>query len=97
MFLYKIHIRRFREVLLVLFCILSDVGGSCSSKKRMFDVTINPESCPPEVSKLEFIYIYFKYNIIKRIFCSLPFRDFRGLWIRCGGSGYVKKKQSITS
>ena len=40
----------------MLFCILSDVGGSCSSKKQTFDVTIVPESCPPEVSKLECIF-----------------------------------------
>ena len=45
----------------MLFCILSDVGGSCSSKKIKFDVTIVPESCPLEVSKLECI---FSLNII---------------------------------
>ena len=47
--------------MLVLFCILSDVGVSCSSKKIKFDVTTNPESCPPAVSKLECI---FSLNII---------------------------------
>ena len=45
----------------MLFCILSDVGGSCSSKKIKFDATMDPESCPPEVSKLECI---FSLNII---------------------------------
>ena len=49
------------EVLSVLFYILSDVGGSCSSKKQTFDATMDPESCPPEVSKLECI---FSLNII---------------------------------
>jgi len=39
----------FIEVLSVVFCILSNVGSS--SKEQTFDVTINPESCRPEVSK----------------------------------------------
>ena len=41
--------RHFIEVLSVMFCILSDIGSS--SKEQTVDVTINPESCRPEVSK----------------------------------------------
>lgn len=37
------------EVLSVMFCILSDIGSSY--KEKTFDMTINPESCRPEVSK----------------------------------------------
>ena len=44
--------RHFMEVLSVMFCILSDIGSS--SKEQTVDVTINPESCRPEVSKLFF-------------------------------------------
>ena len=40
---------QFKEVLSVMFCILSDIGSS--HKEKTFDVTINPESCRPEVSK----------------------------------------------
>ena len=43
------------------------------------------------------MYIFFKYNILKRVFCSLPFRDFRGLWIRCAESGYMKKTTTTTT
>ena len=39
----------FIEVSSVMFCILSDIGSSY--KEKTFDVTINPESCRPEVSK----------------------------------------------
>lgn len=39
----------FIEVLSVMFCILCDIGSSY--KEKTVDVTINPESCRPEVSK----------------------------------------------
>ena len=45
----KQFMRHFMEVLSVMFCILSDIGSS--SKEQTVDVTINPESCRPEVSK----------------------------------------------
>lgn len=48
----KQFMRHFMEVLSVMFCILSDIGSS--SKEQTVDVTINPESCRPEVSKLFF-------------------------------------------
>lgn len=53
MLLYKILkqiMQHFIEVLSVVFCLLSNIGSS--SKEQMFDVTINPESCRPEVSKI---------------------------------------------
>lgn len=68
----KQFMRHFMEVLSVMFCILSDIGSS--SKEQTVDVTINPESCRPEVSKF--------------FFCNFPFSYFRGLWICC--AGYVK-------
>lgn len=52
MFLCKILkqvMNHFIEVSSVMFCILSDIGSSY--KEKTFDVTINPESCRPEVSK----------------------------------------------
>lgn len=52
MFLCKILkqiMHHFIEVLSVTFCILSYIGSSY--KEETFDVTINPESCRPEVSK----------------------------------------------
>ena len=52
MFLCKILkqiMHHFIEVLSVMFCMLSDIGSS--NKEKTFDVTINPESCRPEVSK----------------------------------------------
>ena len=73
----KQFMRHFMEVLSVMFCILSDIGSS--SKEQTVDVTINPESCRPEVSKF--------------FFCNFPFSDFRGLWICC--AGYVKKLLAI--
>ena len=48
----KQFMRHFMEVLSVMFCILSDIGSS--SKEQTVDVTINPESCRPEVSKFFF-------------------------------------------
>ena len=48
----KQFIRHFIEVLSVMICILSDIGSS--PKEQTVDVTINPESCRPEVSKLFF-------------------------------------------
>ena len=68
----KQFIRHFLEVLSVMICILSDIGSS--PKEQTVDVTINPESCRPEVSKL--------------FFATSHISDFWGLWICC--AGYVK-------
>ena len=48
-----INMYHFIEVFSVMFCILSDIASS--SKEQTFDVTINPESCRPEVSMFFFL------------------------------------------